>query len=237
VNGSIAVGFDFDHTLGLDHSLERRAFGVLAAELGTPIDITAASAWTLIEELLVPFRRADLSMAHMLERFVASLPPRARSHDLAGEELAERYRRACYGLIDDLVEPLDGARACIDDLVARGIPVGILTNGWSPLQERKIARALGDFPGPILVSDAIGAYKPSADAFAQLERALGCTASDLWYVGDNPLVDIDGARAYGVRGIWFDWEGTTYPDDIAPPVARIARLSDVATVIGAFLGA
>ena len=32
-----AVGFDFDRTLGVDNSLERRAFGRLAAELHAPI--------------------------------------------------------------------------------------------------------------------------------------------------------------------------------------------------------
>jgi HAD superfamily hydrolase (TIGR01549 family) len=228
---SIAVGFDFDHTLGTDNHLERRAFGVLAAELGTPIDIAAENERTIIERLLVPFRRATLSMADMLVSFVTTLPPRAQSHGHSGEELEARYRAACFGLVDELVRPLDGARACIDALVADGIPVGILTNGWSPLQERKIARALGPFPGPVLVSETIGAYKPSRDAFAQLERALGCTAADLWYVGDNPLVDIDGARAYGVRGVWFDWEGVTFPADLPPPAARIGSLADLTSLI------
>ena len=228
---NVAVGFDFDHTLGLDNGLERRAFGVVAAGLGTPIDVEAENEKALIERLLVPFRSAELPMDDMLLAFVASLPSRAQEQRHSGAALAERYRDACYALVDDLVEPLDGARACIADLVRDGIPVGILTNGWSSLQERKIARALGPFPGPVLVSETIGAYKPSADAFAQLERALECAPSDLWYVGDNPLVDIDGARAYGVRSVWFDWEGMQYPPELAPPVARIVRLSELAAVI------
>jgi HAD superfamily hydrolase (TIGR01509 family) len=228
---TVAVGFDFDRTLGIDQHLERRAFGVLAKELGTPIDIESAPEKALIERLLIPFRRATMSMAEMVAQFVASLPPHARSHGYRADDLADRYRHACYSLIDELVLPLPGAHACIEDLVASGIAVGILTNGWSPLQERKIARALGTFPGPVLVSEAIGAYKPSADAFAQLERALGVSASDLWYVGDNPEVDIDGARAYGVRSVWFDWEGASYPAELAPPVARIEALADLAAVI------
>ncbi len=35
----IAVGFDFDHTLGVDNGLERKACVRLAAELGIPIDL------------------------------------------------------------------------------------------------------------------------------------------------------------------------------------------------------
>jgi putative hydrolase of the HAD superfamily len=227
----LAVGFDFDHTLGRDNHLERRAFGVLAAQLGTPIDHEAENEKLIIERLLVPFRGAELSMAGMLEKFVTTLPPRAASCGLSGAELEERYRDACFALIDEHVEAFPGARACIDELVSSGIPVGILTNGWSPLQERKIARALGAFPGPVLVSETIGAYKPSANAFAQLERALGCAASDLWYVGDNPVNDIDGAHAYGVRAIWMDAYGGSYPTHLSPPVATITKLSDLPTVI------
>ena len=227
----VAVGFDFDRTLGIDQHLERRAFGVLAAELGTPIDIEADNEKELIERLLIPFRRATMTMDEMVATFVASLPPRAQSHGLSPGELADRYRDACYGLVEDLVLPLPGARNCIDALVADGIAVGILTNGWSPLQERKIAHALGTFPGPVLVSETIGAYKPSSVAFAELERALGCSASELWYVGDNPEVDIEGARAYGVRGVWFDWENDAYPPELPPPVARIEALDELVAVI------
>ncbi len=227
----VAVGFDFDHTLGRDNHLERRAFGVVAAQLGTPIDYEAENERTIIERLLVPFRCAEMSMADMLEKFVITLPPRAQSRGFSGDELAERFRDACFALVDEHVEAFPGARACIDELVSSGIPVGILTNGWSPLQERKIARALGAFPGPVLVSETIGAYKPSASAFAQLERALGCSASDLWYVGDNPVNDIDGALAYGVRAIWMDAYGDSYPSHLTPPVATITKLSDLPTVI------
>jgi len=228
---TVAVGFDFDHTLGRDNHLERRAFGVLAAQLGTPIDYEAENEKAVIEGLLVPFRCAELSMADMIEQFVRTLPPRAASSGRSGAELAELFRDACYALVDEHVEAFPGARACIDELASSGIPVGILTNGWSPLQERKIARALGAFPGPVLVSDAIGAYKPSASAFAELERALGCAASDLWYVGDNPVNDIDGASAYGVRAIWMDAYGSDYPAHLTPPVATITKLSDLLTVI------
>jgi FMN phosphatase YigB (HAD superfamily) len=229
MNG-VFVGFDFDHTLGMDNHLERKAFGLLARELGAPIDIDAPNERALIERVLVPFREARTSMEQMVETFVQSLPlVGAAMHSPEG--LAERYRDACFSLVDTLVEALDGAQACIEALVGAGVRVGILTNGWSPLQERKIARALGAFPGPVLVSDTIGAYKPSAEAFAKLERALGCTAADLWYVGDNPAVDIAGAHAYGVRGVWLEEDGVIYPADIAPPDAHIRSLGELPAII------
>jgi HAD superfamily hydrolase (TIGR01549 family) len=220
----IAVGFDFDHTLGTDGHLERRAFGLLAGQLGVSIDVDDPLTHDMIEGMLVPFRAAEESMSSMLARFAATLP-NANPRGANGDELAARWRQICYDLVDRVVQPMPGASKCIAALVADGIPVGILTNGWSELQERKIAHALGDFPGPVLVSDTLRAYKPSAQAFRQLEIALGVEPSDLWYVGDNPAADIAGARAYGLRAVWFNRHGDAYPDDLPPPTAEIEQLS------------
>jgi HAD superfamily hydrolase (TIGR01549 family) len=225
------VGFDFDHTLGVDNHLERTAFGTVAARLGAPIDVEATNEAALIERVLVPFRRGDVPMPEMMATFVAQLPPPAQTNAPEPATIAEWYRDACFALVESNVAPLDGARACIDALVESGARVGILTNGWSPLQEKKIARALGTFPGPVLVSDAIGAYKPSSEAFAALERALGCSAQDLWYVGDNPRIDIGGAHAYGVRAVWLEEDGVTYPSDLAPPDAHIRSLHELVAIV------
>lgn len=225
----IAVGFDFDHTLGLDHGLERRALGALAAEFGSPIDTESPELRARIEGILQPFRRDAISMAEMVSSFVRAFAP-AADRGATPEELADAFRRHCYALVPE-VTAVDGARECIAELADAGVPLAILTNGWSPLQECKIAHVLGVFPGPILVSQTIGAYKPSTHAFRALETALGCRADELWYVGDTPASDVGGARAHGVRAVWFDWEGLRYPDDVVPPDAAIHHLSELPPLI------
>lgn len=227
----IAVGFDFDHTLGLDNGLERHAFGLLAERLGAEIDVDTPETAHAIEALMVPFRAAEEPMAHMVARFAATLATNARTIDLDADALAALYRGICYDLVDRLVQPVPGAVECIAALVASGTPVGILTNGWSELQERKIARALGVFPGPVIVSDIAGAYKPSADAFRLLEAALGVDASELWYVGDNPAADIAGARAYGLRAVWLNRDRHAYPAELTAPTAEIEHLDALAAVV------
>ncbi len=194
---SVAVGFDFDHTLGYDNHLERTAFGRLAKELGVSIDIDERRQYDLIEEQLAAFRADEIPMSAMLEGFVATLPQRGSGPDWDAATLVERYREICFALVDEHVRPMEGAVACIAELVAAGFAVGILTNGWSPLQEKKIARALGYFPGPVLVSESIGAYKPSATAFALLETALGCAPADL--CGYRRRALLRAARGVGYR--------------------------------------
>src|SRR6202035_3357146 len=52
----IAVGFDFDHTLGVDNGLEREALYAYAHELGRPLDPGDAAWRTRVEDLLATFR-------------------------------------------------------------------------------------------------------------------------------------------------------------------------------------
>jgi HAD superfamily hydrolase (TIGR01509 family) len=141
----------------------------------------------------------------------------------------QRWRELCYALVDELVRPIAGARELVAQLRARGVPVAVLTNGWTPLQQKKIARALGDAAHglTVLVSDELGAVKPARAAFDALVATLGVPLEHAWYVGDNPPGDVGGALAAGLRAVWFDWEGLSYPQDLPPPTLRISALREL----------
>ena len=219
----IGIGFDFDHTLGIDHGLELRALYAYAAELGRPLDERDADVHAALAKLLADFR-AGLLTLDSLVLVVAEM--------LGAQGDPDRWRELCYGLVDELVVPVDGAREMLARLRERGIPTAILTNGWTPLQQKKIARALGDAADglTVLVSDALGAVKPSAAAFDALVDALGVAREHTWYVGDSPPADVAGALAAGLRAIWFDWEGVSYPQNFPPPTLRIAALRELETL-------
>jgi len=220
-----AVGFDFDHTLGLDHGLEAQAFVALAAELGTTISFSEEPWRTTITHLLARFRGGEMSTEAAVAAFCAAL---GRDADPA---YATRWREICLELVPAHVTPVDGARDLVAALRERGVPIAILTNGWSPLQEHKIARALGDFPEPILVSERLGVAKPDPAAFAQLVAALGVAAGAVAYVGDNPSTDVRGAQDAGLVDIWFDWEGVSYPAAAPPARYVVSRLVDVNALV------
>jgi HAD superfamily hydrolase (TIGR01549 family) len=217
---TLGIGFDFDHTLGRDCGLESIAFYRLAAEMGAPIDERDPIWREQIAEVLGHFRAGAMSLEDAVAQFVAALGKGGSAGD------AMRYRDICYGLVDELVTPEPGARELLAELAARGIRTAILTNGWSPLQYLKIARAL-KYDGTILVSDELGYAKPDATAFAKLVDVLGVEQSACWYVGDNPKGDVAGAMRAGLRGVWFDGDGIAYPSDIAPPDLRITSLLEL----------
>jgi len=219
--GSIGIGFDFDHTLGVDHGLELRALYEYADELGRPIDPHDAAIRGAVQTLLADFRAGLMTLDTMVAVFAERL-------GAAGAD-PQRWRELCYALVDELVRPIDGAPELVAQLRARGVPVAVLTNGWTPLQQKKIARALGDAAHglPVLVSDVLAAVKPERAAFDALVDALGVPREHIWYVGDNPRGDVGGALAAGLRAVWFDWEGLSYPQDVPPPTLRSASLREL----------
>jgi FMN phosphatase YigB (HAD superfamily) len=223
----IALGFDFDHTLGIDNALERKAMDAYARELGRPLDPDDGAQRQRVEALLADFRAGATSMDEMIRRFAALLCVPAAS------AAAERWREHCYALVGELVRPIEGAVELLAALRARGVPHAILTNGWTPLQQKKIARALGDenLAMPILVSDAIRAVKPERAAFDALAGALDLPREQTWYVGDNARGDVGGALAAGLRAVWFDWEGQSYPQDLPPPTLVIHALRELEALV------
>jgi FMN phosphatase YigB (HAD superfamily) len=215
-----AVGLDFDHTLGLDNGLEITAYYRLAAELGHSISERDTAWRAFTDTLLARFRAAAMELDAAVDTFVERLGLTPQAH------YAQRYRDICYGLVDNLVTPIDGASELLGALAERSIPTAILTNGWNPLQRLKIARTLA-YSGPVLVSGDLGTLKPDAAAFGKLIGVLGVPREAVWYVGDNPKTDVAGSQGAGLRGVWFDWEHLPYPADAPRPDARIGRLSEL----------
>lgn len=220
MNATIAIGFDFDHTLGLDNGLETTAFYRLGAELGHSLSERDTDWSAAIGELLGRFRTGAITLDRAVAEFVERLGFGA--HVASGA----RYREICYGLVDELVTPIDGAREILAKLAERNVATAILTNGWSPLQHLKIARAI-NYRGPVLVSDELGILKPEPGAFTKLIEVLGVDRERIWFVGDNPKTDILGAQNAGLRGVWFDWEHMSYPADVPQPDVRIEHLHEL----------
>ncbi|MFN2460786.1 MAG: HAD family hydrolase [Candidatus Velthaea sp.] len=223
---TIAFGFDFDHTLGRDHGLETIAFYRLAAAVDRPLDQTDSLWAERIAELLRRFRANSATLEEAVAEFVVALGVAGETAD----RQAMRYRDICYSLVDELVTPVEGARELLTALAQHGVPHAILTNGWSPLQYMKIVRAL-DFDGTILVSDEVGFAKPDAAAFAKLVDALGVARECCWYVGDNPKIDVAGAKKAGLHGVWYDARAATYPSDATPPDLRITALDELLALV------
>jgi len=221
-----AVGFDFDHTLGIDNKLERVAFLRLldaACEQGGHCIGTLAEEIERIDELLAKQRAGSFTIEEAVQRFI-------RERGVAdAQAYVEQYKQMAVEMVDSFVIPQPGVREMLAMLRERRIPVAILTNGWNPLQRRKAERV--QFDGPVLASADLGIQKPDEQAFAALARALHAEAREIAFVGDTPQSDVAGAIAAGMQGIWFDAEGLRYPADLPEATAVIHSLAELAALV------
>lgn len=223
-----AVGFDFDHTLGIDNKLERVAFLRLldaACEQGGYCIGTLAEEIVRIDDLLAKQRSGAFTIEEAVGRFM-------RERGIAEpNQFVEQYKRMAVDMVEEFVVPEPGARQMLDELRRRGVACAILTNGWSALQHRKAQRV--QFEGPVIVSSDVGVQKPEAKAFEALAHALGASAEEVAYVGDTPASDIAGALRAGMQAVWFDAEDVPYPPELPPPSAVIHRLAQLPPMLGA----
>ena len=143
-----------------------------------------------------------------------------------GETLLSDYRA---GFPTACVLFPDAARI-LASLRASGLTLGLITNGSVRMQSRKLDwLALAHSFDTILISDAEGISKPDPRIFYRAMERLHVTPTQSAFVGDNPVVDVAGARGAGMHAIWRRHprvSGTVEAD------AVIEELSDLPSVLG-----
>jgi HAD superfamily hydrolase (TIGR01549 family) len=117
-----------------------------------------------------------------------------------------------------------GAAALLAAVRARAA-VAIVTNNIRDEQVEKL-RACGlDAHVDLLVaSEEAGVSKPDPVIFRLALHRLACEAAEAVMVGDSWAADVAGARAAGIRPIWFNPGGAPSPE---PDVAVLRALTPV----------
>lgn len=97
---------------------------------------------------------------------------------------------------------VEGSHATLAELKRRGLHTGVVSNGFSGVQERKLKNA-GLKVDVVVLSDEIDINKPDRRLFDYALQKSGATAEESLMVGDNPLTDIAGAIKAGWRSILY----------------------------------
>ncbi len=194
------VLFDLDGTLADTASAERDAWPALA-------DVIEARAPTVDRQELRQRYNAvfERHWSDFLEgridfggyrwnRLREAVAPWAELDDRLFEAYRDEKRQSI-----ELLRPFDDAVGTITELRAAGIRIGLLTNGPSWLQRRKLAVTdLARELDSIAISDEIGVAKPDPRAFHLAADMLGCEPREVAMVGDSPAYDIAGAIDAGL---------------------------------------
>lgn len=124
--------------------------------------------------------------------------------------------QAAYATEQQKIVLLPGMVCIFDHLQAKGVPMGIITNGPEAHQMRKV-QTLGlekwIASEYFLISGAVGAAKPAIAIFREAERRLGVPPKACTYIGDAYAIDVVGAKRAGWRAIWLNRREDAIPED------------------------
>ena len=127
-----------------------------------------------------------------------------------------------------------GARAALEALAAEGVVLAVLSNTMRTPGE--VVRQVLDQAGllacfkVLTFSDECGIRKPAAEIFHRTLADLGAAPEDAVHVGDDPILDVEGARDAGMRVIQATSDGrVTAP---VKPDAVIRHLGELPAALG-----
>ncbi|ROX81185.1 HAD family hydrolase [Enterococcus durans] len=95
----------------------------------------------------------------------------------------------------------------LDFLKAKDVPLGIITNGPTDHQTKKLNQLqLKKWISAenMIVSQATGYQKPEKEIFQLAEKQFNMTACETLYVGDNYDNDVLGAKKADWQALWFN---------------------------------
>ncbi len=73
----------------------------------------------------------------------------------------------------------------------------------------------------------VGVLKPDPAIFHKVIEGTDLQAHDVVYVGDDPHLDVEGARGAGMQAIWIDRQGSEWPAEIAPAAHSVRSLTEL----------
>lgn len=202
-----AVLFDLDNTL-----LNRnQAFQAYAA------DLIRTHAVCEIEEqadgftkwLIAADKQGYAPKKQLYEEMARTIP--LKDQRATAETLLEYW----FSTFNRYAVIMEGAESAMRQIKARGVKLGLITNGSSRSQHAKIDQAgFRSLFDTIIVSDDVSVKKPDPAIFHIALTRLGIAPEQAVYVGDHPANDIDGAVRAGLRAIWLRGMTTGEPASI-----------------------
>jgi putative hydrolase of the HAD superfamily len=229
-----AVVFDLDDTLLDTSGLEREMLVGLCEAIneelpGVEFDHLRTRFRDGRDNLYERVLRGEIDIAtYRRLHLIAVCEPWGEPSD-ALHEAAVRLRDEQLGrtrFVEDAVE-------LVRNLRAAGVTTGLLTNGPSWMQRRKVELlGLEAELDAIGISEELGASKPDPAAFTATLELMGSAPADTVMVGDHLDWDVRGALAAGMRGaVWVAGD----EDEREPPpgALKVARLGEVPPALAA----
>ncbi len=230
-----AVLIDLDDTL-FDHDGATRT--ALAAVRAQDAALAARDFEALVADYRVLLERVHAEV--LAGRLSPDVARRQRFEALLGSSGSRASRAAviatvrCYrDTYDAAWRAIGGAAALLGQIRDAGRPVVVVTNNFVAEQRRKLDRcALSQFVTALVTAEEVGASKPDGRMFATALARAGAPPAEAVMVGDSWDGDVLGARAAGIRPVWFNRHRRPSPDPSVDEVHALEPVADVLRLLG-----
>jgi len=223
----------FDHRASARHAL-RAAAAVDPALSQCPFNALEVRHREVLERLHRRVLDGQMTVDEArAERFRTLVADQGETCDEARlERITSRYRAA----YQEEWACLAGAHELLAELKARAARIAIVTNNIVTEQVAKMRRlGLEPLVDALVVSEAVGASKPDARIFAHALDELRADVREATMFGDSWSADVEGARAFGMKAVWFNPRRIARPAE-RPEVAEVHALGPASEVAGTLVG-
>lgn len=135
--------------------------------------------------------------------------------------------------------PFPDAVPVLEKLKKKNIPMGVITNGDSENQRKKLKRAcITDYFSVLVISGECGYSKPDRRIFEHALKSCGEKKfSDLVYVGDSLVHDIEPSVMLGLNTAYLDRSQSAdfILESEKPVYAKIKSLSSIEKILDVLL--
>ena len=231
-----AILLDFDDTLYDTHGNAQIALEIMYNEFALDkhfpsFEDFSIPYWNTNVELWSLYAQGKITRDYLiLERFRRPLTL-GKGLDVTTElclSIGERFLDCCT----EQTGVIDGAYHLLDYLKGKGYPLYMASNGFTEVQSRKLTCVgMTDYFDGIILSEAVGANKPSPLFFEYALKQTGHEAKDVIMIGDNYNTDIVGAMLSGIDQIYFNPEGKPLQASDSIPTHTVAALKEIENIL------
>jgi FMN hydrolase / 5-amino-6-(5-phospho-D-ribitylamino)uracil phosphatase len=78
----------------------------------------------------------------------------------------------------------------------------------------------------------VGALKPDPAVFRKVLEGTDLQAEEVLFVGDDPELDVEGARQVGMQPVWVNRTQAIWPEHLELPLHSVTSLTDLVALLG-----
>jgi FMN phosphatase YigB (HAD superfamily) len=223
----IGVAFALHNTFGSSITIENSAVNRVLRRFARARKITFTP---LTSDASLREDARALASDQLRKRFSTALRPYLLQ-EVDYLELEATFASEATRLLTERFVVYDDVARTLREVAALNIPRVGLSGGCPAVDTRKAQ--IAGFTSPIIFAQDLGEEDRAPVLFARICQTLLLPADRIWFVGTDVRAEILPAAAAGMRTIWLNRKGETFPLQRVPPDATVSSFADILEILSA----